>query len=1414
MSVNLFLRPLADATVQYEYKTDVLSTYNNLEDRIAQRDIPRIFFNYNYAINDYKKAIDLDTELQKNGNVGSVWLPDWFSGVEVNNIVNGINTISVSKFVNLTESQVVLIFADDYHYEVSQIRSVTINDDDAEIEFRSTGNYSNAYIMPVFKCFLNGDNQQSRINTLSNTFNVQAVVKTPVFSPIRSHDVQFLGHDVLCDNFKIETNEPSISVYQQVQENDYEIGLKDRFTFFNRMYSSFAVTIMAKQNELDYVRNFIKRRWGKTYSCFIPSGVADFVKFDNGQLIANSLVVVNSDYDFTARPFMALYKDNEVWYVKVVSANKGAEVTTLSLDSHITHVILDQNSNVVNSEEISEVDIYPSDLDCIQSLFFARFDDDTISFEIAGNSEDFQSVYKIEMPFIETEFYDSDNINYDTADAVVFDKDVVTEFKSYSASVVPNNDVDNSYTMAVKPNVTYETISGKYDDTYAWRGCSIIDKVNATSEEKDANNEVNRWLINDKQDFVIQLECKFDYSTTASGSGMIMTAFSSHNGIDIGTVKGCDNNIYPYVGFAIKHNGISPRADADDTIVITKYSGDLFNDWHEIAIQRTNGVTYVYCDGYLNGSSISCHNEKLFKGKTLTGRFEVYYIDFFGSHAYNYLRCGYVQQFRLMLNKNIYTGTQMSTMNRIYNLFDYSLEQLVVMDNATIIKTDFVYDCLRDNWRACPYRLVVDNMMFTDLDTFGQGLCQHPFAQYEQTVAGNTDDPCKWSSVKYLGSDMKRGADHIDLSSRYFHLSLSKYKLPFRWHKDLWLEFDISKTGEVSDKQVLLYAESIMPTIYFSDDKWTVGAWGLNPNDYEDAVWNDVSEHLNVAISIDSQYNRVCVYIDGQLSLSDTLINVILRNEHGSIGFYPLISEKVNLALHNFRLVDCCLTHEDAYSVIDMWKLGFRTTFFDFEFGRKHEETYPALRIVNINNIYELAPLYDVFTNVDYKKNYTYQWSDGSRSEKITNPQGNTLYTVVVTDRTTNDKGYGWFFVHKDFTGEICRSNMSCTDSYDDDGNAVHTDHFGLIRYDFNEQKYRDTAFWHSQMTVVQDDNGYRLSSGSYYAVWDFFGEVDENTFVPPYVVGSYSSFKLWKAYHRYYLDNYVKQIEYVIFPQNWTASSFYTNDNIAFYYSQSSPLSYTETTRFYPDESTYDYEYHNYFDYLNSRGGNVVPYNAGGYGASYWYDDPWNNVYTPKYTIYKNQDIMFQSVCLRLGDSDSGYYSNSSSYYPNRSWIALERNYMKPIHLVLEPMIMPMQTTIQGTYANGNMTIVYKNIWINGKRYNLYDLLHNSTIPNYPVNSDEIVFNGIPQDPKDFYMSSLSFPYVVTMFPTIQSSLHGVSNSCFDFVKKIIGNIGGSFGCDYNRGKKNNYISNFACYDYAKYTDDFDATEKLNNYK
>ena len=1414
MSVNLFLQPLANATVQYEYKTDVLSTYNNLEDRIVQRNVPRIFFDYNYVINDYKQAIDLDTELQKNGNVGSVWLPDWLSGVKLTNITVGINTVTVDKYINVAKEQLVLLFNSDNSYEVTQIRELTINNNNAEIEFFSMNSYETAFIMPIFKCFVNNDGQQSRINTLNNTFTVQAVVKAPVFSPIRSHDVTLLGHDVLCDNFKLTDNEPAITTYQQTQENDYEIGLKDRFTFFNRMYDTFGIKLLVKQHELDYVRNFIKRRLGKMYSCFIPSGVADFVKSDNGQPIGNTLIVVNSDYDFSSRQFIAVYKDNNVWYAKITSANKGDTVTTLTLDSHITHVILNSDYSVKLSENVSIINAYPSEIDCIQSLFFARLNDDNVTFSIEGVSEDFENVYSIELSFMETEFYDSDNINYDTVDGIVFDKDVLFEVKCFSDTTVPNNDNNNTYMTLLRYD-SFPTIAGKYEGTFAFNNISIVDREYLY----DGETASKRKLITGEQDFVFQIECKFD--TTKSAYPLIRSAGASAC-FEIRVKQGNDNQYYPFVIFNMTNE--SANFVYNNVIVLTKFDGTI-DDWHEIALQRIDGVTYVYCDGYLNGSSLMFKGESLFAGSAINPyatNIRVSYVEFGDIYSLGQ-SCGWVQQVRLMVNKHLYTGSKMSTMNRVYYLFDYNLEQLEQMDNATIIKTDFIYDCIANNWRVTYPQDSHNGLTLTDNNYYGCDLCQHPMARYEQTVTGNANDPYKWMSLGSI-SNYNRGVTYIDLSTKAFHLSLSKYKLPYKWYKDLWFEFEISKSGEVANGQVLLYAENLMPTIYFSDNKWSVGAFGLNPNDNPSAQWVNTDSNINVVLSIDSQHNRVCVYINGTLSLTDTLVNVIKNNEHGCIGFYPLVSEKVNLHLHRFRIVDKCLTSEDTYNVNDLWKLGYTTTFFNFEFGKKQKDTYPVLRIVNIDTIYEYAPLYDVITNTNYKANYTYLWSDGSRKDKIVNPVGNTLYTVIVTDIKTGNVGYGWFFVHNGYTGEVCRSNMSCSISYDENGNEVKTDNFGIIRYDFNQQAYKKSHFWHTTgLEILQDEGGYRIhntSSGSGWTFWDFFGEVGSG-FVPP------NTNYVWKAYHKFYINNYIKQFEFVqILSKDDVGSYYYTMNNITYYKMLQTPYNFYMTTRFLDNPlnpSDTNYHYGNYLMHLNSLGQDIPRGSYTYQYASYLYDDSWSIVYSPKFTLNYNQDKVYQSVTFSRS-FEQGYYGSENNYYPNMDYIVSDKTGYEPIHFVIEPVLVLYFVPYSSWSYSGTswLGIMIKNIWVNGVKHNVYDLIKNGTFPNMPFNYTGDYFTGISQNAQDFRMAELSSSdngmgnspiFFITAPKILRGDTSDYSYGVYQFLFKELGNLASEF-CHSTNYKKSYSMSGFACYDYIKYTENFDASDKIRNYR
>ena len=148
--------------------------------------------------------------------------------------------------------------------------------------------------------------------------------------------------------------------------------------------------------------------------------------------------------------------------------------------------------------------------------------------------------------------------------------------------------------------------------------------------------------------------------------------------------------------------------------------------------------------------------------------------------------------------------------------------------------------------------------------------------------------------------------------------------------------------------------------------------------------------------------------------------------------------------MHSFRIVDACLAHA-SYTVSDLDKLGFYTTYFDIEFGQREEDKYPCLRVKDIEEIYPLADIYGVIKNTERVKNYAITWSDGTKSDTVVNPTGNTLYTCVVTDLSTGQKGYGWYYVPSGFTGKICETDFSYSLSVDSNGDEVKTDHFSAM---------------------------------------------------------------------------------------------------------------------------------------------------------------------------------------------------------------------------------------------------------------------------------------------------------------------------------------------------------------------------------
>ena len=1405
MSLNLFLRPTNNAKVSYEYKTDVLSTYNNSEDRIAQRDIPRITFQYSYGITDYKSAYELENKLQNTGNASSIFVPDWFCGIEVEDIQQGTNTIAINQFSNLAKNQYVMLLCDNGVTHVSQISDRYDTSEICTITFNSSTAVAHAYMYPLFECEVENDTTANRINPLTNTFELEVMVKTPVFSPLLPHNVQFLGHDVFCDDLQIISGDNQFKSYQDVQENDYEVGVRDRFTFFSRMYNQFSATILAEQDKLEYTRNFIKRRWGKTFACFIPSGVADLAKHEySTDELTDTIYVKKSSFDFESRPFIAVSHGDKITYAHVTNVTIGDVYQALTIDSEtVTTVVLDAHNNVTSVITGGDLGFTTAEIDSIQSLLFARLDDDTVDFVYAGSSADNKGLYSIELSFVETDFYDSSLINYESVDGTVVDRDTMFLFKCLDDTQLPTNDVkDGKYMMIPSCRDTtshpWTHDTGKYDGTFCFSGVSIISSDPLIGDTYTRPKPVDGdYLIGKYDDFCLQIEAK-------TIEQFCVTSFS-----------------YAYFSFIIKKDAthsslrvilnpafLSRYANGDEraeTIEIRKYNGEL-EDFHEFAIQRTNGITYVYCDGYLNGSTTSLKERALLQGMQLPYTNWVGYLllgaDNTGSgYPYYPYSNAVIQQIRLTKNRKVYTGSQMGVMNRVYQLNDYVLPEIKQMDNATIIKNEYRgAGCATDLYVPMRY----DSNQHA-VQTSGNVNCLHPYAQYLPVPCVSDADTY---SVGGTGETSSSGwwNDYLDLSSLtdgIYYPPAHQLKMPFRWHKDLWFDFEIEKVGAIDNGFVLCRLDGIMPKIYVNQngDKWTFGAFGIDPTQ-ETTVWKDCGngEKTNVALAIDCQHDRVCVFLDGELAYSRSLTAVMRTLEYATLSIYPLTFQQCNTHLHKMRLVDLCLCYDDDYDVNELWDIGYRTTFFDIEYGTKHGDAYPSLNIVDIDNAYELADLYDVMTNEERVKRYSIRWSDGSRKAKLLNPRGNTLYTVTVIDNTTGDRSYGWYFVPNGFTGEICRSNFSYTIEYDNNGNETKINNVDGVRYNFLTQQYEPYSPTHfSDIKIDKDVKGF-FNKGITYGMMDMLGSEGAISYTT-----SYSNRK-WLTYHRYFIDNYIRQIEFVVygFP---IAPTNTLGDPVMYVRTQMPMLSKGNTCY---DGNTYGttLQYNNGWGVTDmsismsfSTGKNVqvsplVMSNTYRYKMTYTQGISYKQIVTTYSNNRDDQNTLWTAP--PSGTAGNHYTDYTNSYYETTAEL-------EPIHLVFEFVCTQIPNYYNTKHVKWDEFL--KNFWVNGKKYHATDLIKTLKFPNY--NGDKQVV--IPSDYNEFNMDNL-YNWIVNSFlaRATSGSVSTLDNG-LAFMDNRHAFVGGYFTWDY-LSNTNVGLANIRLYDYIKYESDFDCSPMVKN--
>lgn len=995
MDCYLIKRPGSDATVSYSYKTDVLASYGNKEDRIAQRDTPRIGFAYSFMISDLKTALALDRELQNAGNAGTIWAPDWTAFENIGTVRSGTNTYTpVSGITNFADEQTGVLYVSDILWTV-----VTVNVIHNELVFESTVEYENALLLPLYACDMTGEPEITQANSLCYTLSVTLETKRPDFSPVSEWGEKYQGHDVWA-GFKVSEDSGIVvrKPEQEVQENDYDVGVRDRFTFFERMYDSFGTTVICEQSELPAFRNFIKRRYGKTYSFFMASGAADFQKAgDAGDTVGSYLRIRNNQHDFSARPYIVIQTDETANYAHVIALQDdwGDPVGSDYSGEEFITLVLEESFSFKYK-----------DIDSVQILYFVRLNDDEVAFSCIGNSGGEKPVYSIDLSMIETDFYDASLIDYEDTWGSVKDLNTIYLFKVVNGEPVLENGADHGFTLVKNAGWQTAITEGRREGTYAVK--------------QNYNNGTGQWmivptrtdtapLIGKDDDFVFQIEGQITqdgYSVLNSGLCPIVFRTNGYYWLQIGDIR----------AIIVKMN---------------RWLGDEFG-WHEWAVQRHNGRLYFLCDGLLCGTSDDMKGEEWCADGV---------IQFAGQSHIK------VQQFRLAKGLNVYSG-ETDTVNDEYRLNHYSLNKLRAFDNATVCIFDFKH-CRQAH---TAYTIVSGYYAYDNRECtwdFATGDSERIRRSNESIV---NSDP---GSSQIYNYDSITGL-RITSDSNSIWAIHPDIVLEENYHHDFWFEFTmVISDDQAWSEQIIFPLPGLMVTAKISSGEYTIEGFGI-----ASGVYVNIGSAITFAACLDSQNNRICTYINGQRTGMTTITAFMQTNKDGMISLYPLAIRRPQdcdareYYLHRLRIVEKCLTSDTSYTVESEWTLGaYYTVPFAVEYGTRNSSDTKILEIKNIESVHPFAPYFTTLKQSQTALRCNKLWSDGSRKTEVVSPAERTLYTVILTDPKTGIQGYGWYYVYPNYDGIYYKSILTKKQNVTENFITQTVPIIRGERYKFEEQK-------------------------------------------------------------------------------------------------------------------------------------------------------------------------------------------------------------------------------------------------------------------------------------------------------------------------------------------------------------------------
>lgn len=334
-------------TEEWEWLTDVPTSVNNSEQRIALRDVPRRTMRMNFII-DSEDSVKRFIRQFMFDLAGQIIVPYYqYATLTLQASLMGTDQLYFDQArTDLRVGALVYILNPDGSSELGEIAE--LNAPGGRLDSPLTINVAKgAYIMPAFQSII--PNKQSLSRYSVNNVGEAEIVATsslarPIFSRPGSTAVitSFDGYDVLDKR----------PIYDGLSQTTFENGsqIVDNLTGNQEIFShwtatqeagkrQFKINRVRKPEEMDYWRDFCGNRRGQWKSFLIITFRSDEYVYQTPAPSASELIITGSDYASLFFPVGEIYSRLALWngtawvFCKVISAeanDDGNSVCTLS----------------------------------------------------------------------------------------------------------------------------------------------------------------------------------------------------------------------------------------------------------------------------------------------------------------------------------------------------------------------------------------------------------------------------------------------------------------------------------------------------------------------------------------------------------------------------------------------------------------------------------------------------------------------------------------------------------------------------------------------------------------------------------------------------------------------------------------------------------------------------------------------------------------------------------------------------------------------------------------------------------------------------------------------------------------------------------------------------------------------------